>query len=376
MRQWFWKATATGFILVSPTAQADVPFAKAQAFLKKNDSCYFAVGFSNPNGPKSAAPDVAEDVFCVTDGSIGAGTINEKSGCSLMLLNMNNGKLRKGTFSAMMNPQTVDLAMVEGTKCGQGGFEKLLETKFQSVYGEGPKVKKVLFGGPQGLGARTSVLFSASDAARKSYEAAVASLAVEAKAVETKAAEAKAAKDTAQIEREKKRLSSIVGVWNGACEGKGGFGDRATYDIRADKTFSLYLDQYKSEECSSEKKYQRITISGTYSEESSPAGKSTIKPLDFTAKSVRFVIYDSGYAAEQSEQSKFGLMSIVTDKEYDVSSSKEFGPIIGKKSYGLYQMKDGKLFFNKSTGGIINPDPNRSKLQIDSAASFERGSND
>lgn len=69
-------------------------------------------------------------------------------------------------------------------------------------------------------------------------------------------------------------------------------------------------------------------------------------------------------------------MTIVANKEYDISSSKEFRPIIGKINYGLQKIKDGKLFFNKNTEGFLNSDPDRTKMQIDTTVGYTRGLNE
>lgn len=363
-------------IFISIGAKADISFSKAQNYLKRNKGCYFSTGFSNPYGPKSQTPDVAEEVFCVADGIIGEGTINEKSGCAFMLLNMNSGKLRKGTYSPMMNPEAVELAIVEEVKCSQGGFEKLLETNFKTIYGKGPKVKNILFTGPEGIGAIVNVLYSESEVARKVYDQAIAKIAAEEKIAENKLLEQqKISKAKAEVEKQK-ILASILGAWSDTCSGKDGFGDKTIYNFEKDNTFSVYIDQYKSEKCETNKKYQRITIEGSYVEGADPKIKAPAKFLDFVVKSVRFVIYDRKFATEQSEQSKFGLVSIVANKDYDISSSEEFKSAINKKSYGLYLLNEGKLYFNKSTGGIINSDSNRANLSIDTSVIYQRDANE
>lgn len=349
MGQGFWATTTVGLIFISLSAHADVPFAKAQAFLKKNDNCYFAVGLSNPNGPKSASPDVAEDVLCVTDGSIGAGTINEKSGCLLMLLNMNTGKLRKGTFSAMMNPQTVDPAIVKGVNCGKGGFVKLLETKFQSFYGEGPKVKKVLFNGPQGLGARTSVLFSANESARKSYDQAVATLAQEVKLADAKAEEQKRIdqeKAESQMrerdEKEKKRLSSFEGAWVQPCQSDSGVNvvrERAHDNGHYTITIS-YFDK-KDTGCQNHAPFV-LKIKGKYTLGKEVLPSNPSKALDAIPEKITAVANTEEMANNLTAKGEGGIIAWEISKEYDLTKSK-----LSPATFTIYKIQDGALYISE-----------------------------
>jgi hypothetical protein len=209
-------------MLVSIHSLADVKLSKAQAYLKKNNSCYLAVGLSNPNVPLIADPEIAEEVFCVMDVLQGAGGIHEKSGCGLMMLDMNTGGLKKATFSQMMNPKTVDPAIVEGVACGKGGFEQLLETKFTSFYGPGPKVKAILHGGPQGFKVRAMVATAQSDEVRKKYDVAVAKMTEEAKLAEAETLKKKTEADLKVKDQQRKAADEIAknpltGQWESKC---------------------------------------------------------------------------------------------------------------------------------------------------------------
>jgi hypothetical protein len=169
-----------------------------------------------------------------------------------------------------------------------------------------------------------------------------------------------------------KSTSSLIGRWAQACAKSDGAGDITTHDFQDQKSFLIHIDQYSSEDCTKDTHYQRISLKGTYELSPEKKIKSEAHPITMIITSVSFIIFDSVYASEQSENSKFGLMSIVPKKEYDISASKEFSSVIGKKSYGMYLIEGADLFFNKDTGGIVNTDPDTSKLQIDRSKTYTR----
>lgn len=338
--------------LISLKTYADVSFAKAQNFLKKNNNCYFAVGLSNPNGPKLANPDVTEDIFCVTDGSIGSETINQKNGCSLMLLNMTTGKFRKGTFNAMMNPKTVDLAIVEGVICQNGGFEKLLEKKFNSVYGEGPKVKEILFNGPQGIESRTSILYSANESAQKSYDQAVEKLTQEAKVAEANAREIKREDQlkTEKLklensEKEKRSVSSIEGVWQKSCEKH----SNQLYTVQTRKYFKnsyeIKYEFYSKDDTSCEKEISHVdVIKGRYKLEGLVDSKQKVYGIQFIPEKYYLIPKQKSLVTDLTEASHAGILAWSIDKEHDVSKANK---VDGTKTfYSIFKVTTEQLILS------------------------------
>ena len=128
-----------------------LPQQKAKDFLK--DKCFFAIGDRIPEFPKSstekkalaigAAGGVVGDlydlnrgfeVYCVYDGVIRKGTIEEKSGCMATSYDLSKNEYRPFLNTNIYAPEE---SMVVGSPCSKDIVVKLLSRKMGPVPGKG-----------------------------------------------------------------------------------------------------------------------------------------------------------------------------------------------------------------------------------------------
>lgn len=95
---------------------------KAIHFLKTKGSCYLAVGLETDFDKSYILPQV----LCVMDGIANPGTAREKSGCSLMTIDLNTGVIYGLVQSFPNVPAAYNVADHD---CQKGGFEELLKMK-------------------------------------------------------------------------------------------------------------------------------------------------------------------------------------------------------------------------------------------------------
>lgn len=102
-----------------------------RAFLKKNKTCSFAV-YKVMRG-KTTREQFPQrfDVTCVGDIVVGENTVHEKKGCALFNYNVETGKMY---FHLDSGPR-----IIEGVKCANGGFEKLIDSYY---YDYSPEMAK------------------------------------------------------------------------------------------------------------------------------------------------------------------------------------------------------------------------------------------
>lgn len=72
---------------------------------------------------------ISERFFCVFDGTKGAGTIREKSGCAIAVLD------GEGSYNSIFGRESGPMPMIEAKSCSKQTIEKLLSTTFKSETG-------------------------------------------------------------------------------------------------------------------------------------------------------------------------------------------------------------------------------------------------
>lgn len=349
---------------------------KVADFISKNSSCVFAVA-EIPRDEKlfkdAYSPAWRKQLLCVQDLTSKAGTIDETKGCALSWFDSeNNNYLPVQTMDSFGR---ADLTLVNGKSCSNGGFAELLKMKL-GVYGASSVLGKLTQ--PSNSQSKLAILISTSSDYRKIVEKSIADAEALAKAEEIKNAEKKKAdelKAKAKLEEKKKsdqeKLTKIEGKWVGPCKDKDGFSDKQSMNFSNGK-FEVFVDSYKSSGCPQSKRYERITMTGAYKVGPIVNAKDGTKALDLTNHGAKFHIYDKEYAEQVSESSKFGLVTVLPNRDYDITKSKELSSVIGKTTYGIFKLNGMTLNFDKDGSGLDGDPKNRSKLQIDVATTFKR----
>ena len=101
---------------------------KLRETLEKNKACKLAV-LSVPNDPETRKIQmmgrlVPTEVLCVGDLTVSKGTLNEKSGCGVVVIDLKNLNIRP-----FFNRLGHDFEFTK-TSCENGGFEELMARKF------------------------------------------------------------------------------------------------------------------------------------------------------------------------------------------------------------------------------------------------------
>jgi len=119
------------------------------AFLSKKAPCYaWAFGVHKIGSDPDYDGIVTRSLFCVFDGSLGAGGINEKRGCFASLYNVETDQIYTSLYQGR-----VPLPMVQ-EKCSEEAVKKLLDKYVAQEALKGApgtwsdKLKKSVFGGP------------------------------------------------------------------------------------------------------------------------------------------------------------------------------------------------------------------------------------
>lgn len=109
---------------------------KLASFVKKQDKCTMAVGMPTEGTETGDKKDYRTSVFCIINATVHPNTIQEKSGCSLMVYDTLTGDLGSpfmkspsGRFIAEQPERSKGqlFPMIEGKDCGNGGFEELMQ---------------------------------------------------------------------------------------------------------------------------------------------------------------------------------------------------------------------------------------------------------
>ncbi len=354
-------------------ANAEVRLSKVQAFLKKNGTCYFAVGFYNASAPASKDPDLAEDVFCAMDSVIAEGTVNEKAGCGLMMFNVETGAIRKATFDLMMPTSMVSPLIVEGKKCKNGGFETLLESKW---FNDSPKAKELLFNGPMKGTAKTIVAYSESDRASNIYNAAVAGIEAEQKASELAEAKHERAEEERQRlknETDKKaseeRLSRIEGSWNQPCyKEEGQFATSSTRFEAGKITQSVIM--YLDDACF--RKAATFGTAGSYKVGPKLQRPDGAQAIDITFYKITLKPNSNEVAANFTGQMLHGIISWSSGEEQDISNSDLGKKTIRKTSYTYFVLNGKRMFMPKSDDLFKTGPVTRSSVEVDKSRPYLR----
>lgn len=355
-------------------ASAEEQFSKVRAFLKKNQTCYFAVGMFEAAAPASLDPNLSEDVFCVMDTVMSKGTLKEKAGCGLVILNVSTGNIRKATFNLMMPQAMVYPLILEGIRCKNAGFVKLLETRFKSGYGQGPKAKEVLFNGlMQGI-AKTIVIYSASDGALKAYNSAIAALESELRIAEATAAAAKKAEEQEAIakrEREaqmaRERLKHIDGNWTRDCRedltGNWMKESALFHDGRFEMTTNYY-----TKNC--EKPRFTINSSGTYRLGPEIKSPDHIRNLDLRVEKGSVLPETADVASEFAADRLGGRLDWAEGASKELSTLRSFKDLIGRTSFGIVRLDGNTLYYGD--GAPVYEQRLRSGLNLNISKPWKR----
>ncbi len=346
-------------------------------FITKKGSCAFAVAEVPKDGQYNSYHVRAwrEQLLCVQDLTAGEGTIDEAKGCALSWFNSETNRYLP--VQTMDSFGRAELTVVKGKPCANGGFEELVKMKL-GMYGASSVLGKLTR--PSSSDSKTVILVSSSTEYRKSIEKAIAEVELQAKAEEAKAAEKKKqnqikaeAKKELQKKQEKESLTKIDGSWIGPCKDKEDFSDRQSM-VFSNGKYEVSVDSFKSTGCKAANRYERIILNGKYKVGEIINAKGGTKAIDQTNLSAKFKIFDQDYAAQVSESGKFGLISVVANREYDITKSKELAPLIGKTSFGIFKLNGMELNFEKEDSTLDKDPKNRSKLQLDLTSTFKRQS--
>jgi len=97
-----------------------VDLAKVKAVLAKKNVCYLAL----TSKIKASPGQVVDPVFCVLEGTIGSGTSNAVSGCTVAQY-----KTTTGEIITLMSPSKILVPeSFKGTKCTKETVEKMLDS--------------------------------------------------------------------------------------------------------------------------------------------------------------------------------------------------------------------------------------------------------
>lgn len=361
-------------LMSASVANAEVKLSKVQAFLKKDGTCHFAVGFYNANAKTSQDPDLAEDVFCVMDTVVGQGTVNEKSGCGLMIFNVVTGGIRKATYNPMMPPAMVSPLILEGTKCKGDGFRKLLETNFESGYGQGPKSKELLYNGPMKGTAKTVVAYSENEQVLASYNSAIATIEAEEKVVAIEAAKQKQAEQAKQKNKPantstKTKSQSIDGLWRQSCHDEDG--QHATSALRfqsgrVTQSIVVYLDDACFRVAAT------FVSTGTYKLGQELKGHSGSQVIDISFDSISLKPNTAEVASQFTGQTLHGKITWSAGVSQDISKSEMGRKTIGKTLFTYFSLSGGKLLFPKSDDMLKSTASTRTDQPVDQAHPYLR----
>lgn len=349
---------------------------KVAEFVTKKGACLFAVA-EVPRDEKlfknAYSPAWRNQLLCVQDLTSKAGTIDESKGCALTWYD--------SEIDNYLPVQTMDsfgraeITIAKGKPCASGGFSELLKMKL-GTYGASSVLGKLTK--PSNSQSKLIILVSSSSELKKIVEKHLIEAEAQIKAAESKAAEKKKANDLKtkasdekKRKEEKEALAKIEGFWIGPCKDKDGSSDRQSMNFNNGK-FEVTIDSFKSTGCIQAKRYERITMTGRYKVGPVVNAKDGTKALDITNQGAKFHIYDKEYAEQVSESSKFGLVTVIPNRDYDITTSKELASIIGKTTYGLFKLNEMDLNLDKESSGLDSDPKNRSKLQIDSSATYKR----